>query len=175
MIDRNAGQNRSWLLLVDRTKETQYLGLLRWASTSSEPFRLPEWWVENTYLGQGSPRERSPKGSRFSESLFLDVPGTATEQFRACGFKINSSSLDKAPKMRDSIRLNSFECFLVTLPSFSSETWEILSWAISGSNVFCSLNFQVFLSELPLIFSYFSKLKWYCGRSFVSYEKWVIF
>ena len=36
----------------------------------------------------------------------------------------NSSSFDKAPKIRDSVLLNSLESFLVTLPSISSETWE---------------------------------------------------
>ena len=50
-------------------------------------------------------------GSRFSESLFLDVPGTATEQVRTCAFRRNSSSLDRATKIRDSARLNSFFLF----------------------------------------------------------------
>ena len=113
-------------------------------SSSSEPFRLPEWLVENIASGQGSLRERSPMGSRFSESLFLDVPGRATEQVRTCGFRRNSSSLDKAPKKRDSVRLSSFESFSVTLPSISSETWEIYSWAISESSVFCGWLFLVF-------------------------------
>ena len=45
--------------------------------------------------------------------LFLDVPETATEQVRTCGFRRNSSSLAKAPKMRDFVRLNSFEGFFV--------------------------------------------------------------
>ena len=43
-----------------------------------------------------------------------------------------------------SVRLNSFESFLVTLPSISSETWEMYFWAISGSNVFCDWLFLVF-------------------------------
>ena len=115
-----------------------------WDSSSSESFRLPEWWEENTASRQGSFRERSPKGSRLAESLFLDVPGTAAEQVRTCGFRRNSSSLDKAPKIRDSVRLNSFESLLVTLPSVSSETWEIYSWAISGSIVFRDRVFFVF-------------------------------
>ena len=54
------------------------------------------------------------------------------------------SSLDKAPKIRDSVRLNSFQSFLVTLPSISSETCEMYSWAISGSSVFCDWLFLVF-------------------------------
>ena len=46
-------------------------------SSSSELIRWPEWWEEHTTLGQGSFRERSSVGSRFSESLFLHVPVTA--------------------------------------------------------------------------------------------------
>ena len=66
-----------------------------------------------------------PVVSRFSELLFLDLPGTATEQVRTCGFRRNSSSFDKVPKIRDFLLLNSFESFLVTLTSISSETWEM--------------------------------------------------
>ena len=85
---------------------------------SSTPglFRLPEWWEENLTSGQGSSKERSPVGSRFSEMLILDVPGTATEQVRTCGFRRKSSSFDKAPKIRDSVLLNSFESFFSYSP-----------------------------------------------------------
>ena len=38
---------------------------------------------------------------------------------------IVESSFDKTPKIRDSVLLNSFESFLFTLPSISSETWEM--------------------------------------------------
>ena len=113
-------------------------------SSTSELLRLPEWWEEILASGQGSFRERSPFGSRFPESLFLVVPGTATEQVRICGLRRNPSSLDRAPKIRDSVRLNSVESFLVTLPSISSETWEMYSWAISGLSVFCDWPFLVF-------------------------------
>ena len=82
----------------------------------SESFRLLVWQAENTTSGQGSIEERSPLGSRYSELLFLDVSGTATEQVRTCWFRRNLSSLDKAPKMRDFVRLHSWESFLVTLP-----------------------------------------------------------
>ena len=67
-------------------------------SSTSEFFRFPQWWEDHTTSGQGSYRERSPKVSRFPQSLFLDVPGTATEQFRTCGFGRNSSSLTEHPK-----------------------------------------------------------------------------
>ena len=63
--------------------------------------------------------------SRLSESLFLDVPGTATVQVQTYGFRRNSPNFDKVPKIRDPVLLNSFESFLVNLPSISSETWEM--------------------------------------------------
>ena len=112
-------------------------------SSTSELFRVPEWLDEKPNSGQESSEERSPVGSRFSELLFLNVPGTVTEQGRTCGFKRKSSSLDKTPKMRHSVLLNFFESFLVTLPSIFSETWEINSWASSGSSVFCDRLFPV--------------------------------
>ena len=84
-----------------------------------------------------------PSGFPFSELLFLDVPGTATEQLRTCGFRRNSSSLDKAPKMRDSVRLNYWESFSVTLPSISSETWVMYSPVIPRLSVFCDWLFLV--------------------------------
>ena len=100
--------------------------------------------AENTTSGQGLFKKWSPAGSRFSELLFLDVPGTYTEQVRICGFRINSSSLDKTPKMRDYVRLNSWESFLVTLPSTPSETWVMYSSAIPGLGVCCDWFFLIF-------------------------------
>ena len=100
-------------------------------------------------------------GSGFSESLLLDVPGTATERVRICGFRRNSSSFDKAPKIRDSVRLNSFESFLVTLPSIFEKPGRCIHEPFLDqvcSVTDCSLYFQVFLPKLPLIFSYSSKL-----------------
>ena len=77
------------------------------------------------HFEQGSSQERSPVVSQFPEFLFLDVSGTVTEPDRPCGFRRNASSFDKAPKIRDSVLLISFEKFSVTLPSISSETWEM--------------------------------------------------
>ena len=114
-------------------------------SSNSELYRFPEWWEEILASGLGSFGERSTLGSRFPESPFLVATWTATEQVRTCGFRRNSSSFDRAPKIRDSVRLNSFESFLVTLPLISSETSEMYSWAISGSSVFCDWLFLVFL------------------------------
>ena len=85
-----------------------------------------------------------PSGFPVSWIVFLDVPGTATEQVRFCGFRRNSSSFDRAPKIRDSVPLNCLEIFLITLPSISSETWEMFFWAISGSRPFGDWLFLVF-------------------------------
>ena len=57
-----------------------------WSSVSGL-FIRPEWWQKYPTSGQGSSEERSPVVSRFSEILFLDVPGTATEQVRTCGLR----------------------------------------------------------------------------------------
>ena len=51
-------------------------------------------------------------------------------------FRGNSLEIDFFNSIRDSVLLNSLESFLVTLPSISSETWEMYSWALSGSIVF---------------------------------------
>ena len=112
--------------------------------STSELFRFPEWWEEIFTSVQGSFGERSLLSSRFAESLLLDIPGTATEQVRTRGFRRKSSRFDRAPKTRDFVLLNSFESFLVTLPSISSEIWQMHSWAISGSSVFCDWLFLVF-------------------------------
>ena len=71
----------------------------------------------------------------FSTFVFRSVPGTFQECVRICGFKRNSFNLDRAPKMRDSVLLNSWDSFLVILPSISSET-VIYSSLILGRNVF---------------------------------------
>ena len=68
--------------------------------------------------------------------VFRNVSGTVPECVRICWFRRNSSNLDKAPKMRDSVLLNSWDRFLLTLPSFSSESRVIYSSLILGTDVF---------------------------------------
>ena len=80
--------------------------------------------------------ERSSFGSWFSTFVFWNVPGTVPECIRICGFRRNSSNLDRATKMRDSVVLNSWDRFLVTLPSISSEICVIYSSVILGMNLF---------------------------------------
>ena len=114
------------------------------STSCSESSKLLLWYVGNTASGQGLPKEQSSVTCRPSEFFFLDVRRTAREQVRTCGFRRNWSRIDKAPKMRDYVQLNSLKCFLVILPSISSETWEMYSWAIPGSSVFCDRLFLVF-------------------------------
>ena len=86
--------------------------------------------------GRGSLWESSPFFPWFSTFVFRKVPGTVPECVRICGFKRNSSNLDRARKMRDPVLRNSWDSFLVTLPSISSETCVIYSSLILGSDVF---------------------------------------
>ena len=51
---------------------------------------------------------------------------------------------DRAPKIRDSNWLNSWDSFLVTLPSISSDTWVMYSSVIPGTNVFGAWLFLAF-------------------------------
>ena len=65
--------------------------------------------------------------------------GMFPERFRSASvsiFKRNSSNLDRAPKMRDSVLLKSWDSFSVTLPSISSEACVIYSALILGTDVF---------------------------------------
>ena len=70
------------------------------------------WIIYITRVASREHRFRTGIAYGFFELLFLDIPGTATEQVPTCGFRQLSSSLDRAPKMRDSVRLNSLESFL---------------------------------------------------------------
>ena len=75
-------------------------------------------------------------------SVFRNVPGVVLENVRICGFRRNSFNLDNAPKKRDSVLLNSWDSFLVTLPSISLETCAIKSSVIPGTAEFCDCLFQ---------------------------------
>ena len=97
--------------------------------------RLLARQAENFTSGWGSFWERSPLGSWFSMSAFRNVPGTVPENVRICG--CNSSNVDRGLMMRDSLLLNSWDSFLVTLPSISSETCAMYSSVIPGADEFC--------------------------------------
>ena len=94
------------------------------------------WLRKIPASGWGSLWESSSFVPWFSTFVFRNVPATVRDCVRICGFKRNSSNLDRAHKMRDSVLLNSWDSFLVTLPSICSETCVIYSSLILGTDVF---------------------------------------
>ena len=72
------------------------------------------------------------------------ITRVAGGEVRTCGFRRTSSTLDKAPKLRDSVRLKFLESLSVTFPSISSETWAMYSSAITGSSMFFDSLFLVY-------------------------------
>ena len=83
--------------------------------------------------------------------VFRNVPGTVPECVRIYGFKRNSSNLDRAPKMRDSVLLSPWDSFLVTLPSISLETCVMYSSLVLGTDVFRDWPFLGFSSCISLV------------------------
>ena len=81
----------------------------------SWPISGPEfcvvWLRKMPASGWGSLRESSSFVSWFSTFVFRNVLGTVPECVRIRGFKRISSNLDRAPKMRDSVLLNSWDSF----------------------------------------------------------------
>ena len=86
----------------------------------------------------------SPVDSWFSTSLLRDSPGTVPKCVHTCGWKVNSFNLYRALKIHDSVLLNSWDSFLVNLPSISSENYVMHSSVISGTNMFSDWLFLVF-------------------------------
>ena len=103
---------------------------------TSRPAFCVVWLRKRPASGWGSLWESSSFVPWFSTFVFRNVLGTVPECVRICGFKRKSSNLDRADKMRDSVLLNSWDSFLVTLPSVSSETCVIYSSLILGTDVF---------------------------------------
>ena len=101
--------------------------------------------------GWGSLWESSSFIPWFPTFVFRNVPGTGSECVRICWFKRNSSNLDRAPKMRESVLLNSWHNFLLTLPSISSESCVIYSSLILGTDVFRGWPFLGFSSCISLV------------------------
>ena len=101
--------------------------------------------------GWGSLWESSSFVPWFSTFVFRNVPGTVPECVVICWFKRNLSNLDRGPKMRDSVRLNSWDSLLVTLPSICSETCVIYSSLILGTDVFRDWPFLGFSSCVSLV------------------------
>ena len=153
--------------------------IVSWASPVSESIEWRDWQTEGPTSGWGSLWDSSSFVPWFSTSVFRNVPGTVPECVRICWFKRNSSNLDRVPKMRDCVLLNSWDSFLVTLPSISSETCVIYSSLILGTDVFRDWLFLGFSSCVSLVtaanFRLFLNvaifLKWKMLRS---YEDWII-
>ena len=110
----------------------------------------------------------------FSTFVFRNVPGTVSECICICWFKRNSSNLDSAPKMRDSVRLNYWNSFLVTLPSICSETCVIYSSLILGADMYRDWPFLGCSSCVSLItaanFRLFLDVAIFEGKMLRSYE-----
>ena len=136
------------------------------------------WPPKMPASGWGSLWESSSFVPRFSTFLFRKVPGTLSECVRICWFKRNSSNLDRSPKMRDSVLLNSWDSFLLTLPAISSETCVIYSSLILGTDVFRDWPFLVCSSCVFLVtaanFRLFLNVAIFLkGKMLRSYEDWI--
>ena len=118
---------------------------------TSEPDFCVVWLPKRPASGWRSLWESSSFVPRFSTFVFRNVSGTVPECVRTCGFKRNSSNLYRAPKMRDTVLLNSWESFSVTLPSISSKTCVIYSSLILGTYVSRDWPFLGFSSCISLV------------------------
>ena len=74
--------------------------------------------------------------SWFSTSVFRDGPGTVAESVHLCGLKRNSSNSNRASELKDSVVLDYWDSFSVTLPSISLKTCVIYSSLDLGTDVF---------------------------------------
>ena len=129
-------------------KDLNWNGSLSWPQTlsfrtlvtMSWPTSGPEFcvvWLRKMPASEwGSLWESSSFVPWFSTFVFRNVLGTVPECVRICGFKRKSSNLDRVPKMRDYVLLNSWDIFLGTLSSISSETCVIYSSLNPGTDVF---------------------------------------
>ena len=137
------------------------------------------WPQKMPASGWGSLWESSSFVPWFSTFSFRNVPGTVPECVVICWFQRKSSNLDRAPKMRDSVRLNSWDSFLLTLPSISSETCVIYSSLVLGTDVFRDWPFLGCSSCVSLVtaanFRFFLTVANFEGIMLRSYEDWISF
>ena len=124
--------------------------MVLWIPTSWPEFCVV-WLRKGPVSGWGSLWESSSFVPWLSTFVFRNVSGTVPECIRTCWFRRNSSNLDRAPKMRDSILLNSWDSFLVTLPSISAESCVIYSSLILGTDVFRDSPFLGFSFCISLV------------------------
>ena len=137
------------MIQIKRYTKTDFDKPLPGATSRPEFFVV--WLRKRPASGWGSLWESSSFAPWFSTFVFRNVHGTVPECNYICGFKRNSSNLDRAHKMRDSVLLNSWDNFLVTLPSISSETCVISSSFILRTQVFRDWPFLGFSSRIFLV------------------------
>ena len=116
-----------------------------------EPKFCVVWPQKMPASGWGSLWQSSSFVHWFSTFVFRNVLGTVSKWVCICWFERNSSNLVRAPKMRDSVLLNSWDSFLLTLPSISSETCVIYSSLVLGTDVFRDWPFLGFSSSVSLV------------------------
>ena len=167
----------SFLLFCGSKKIGLKVQLLE-VSSGSESVRLLGRLAENSTSGWGSLWERSPLWSWFSTSVFLNVPGVVPENFPICEFRRTSSSLDKAPKMWDSVLLNSWDVFIVMRKHYCGNLCYIIL-----SNSKSSWVLRLVVPRILLCFTchscYFPLISQCChnlgrGKSFNNCENWIV-
>ena len=150
--------------------------IVSWASPVSESIEGRDWQTEGPTSGWGSLWESFSFVLWFTTFMFRKVPGTVPECVRTCWFKRNSSNLHRAPKMRDSVLLNFWDSFFLTLPSISSETCVIYPSLILGTDVFRDWPFLGCSSCVSLVpaanFRLFLKVVIFEGKMLRSYGDW---
>ena len=103
--------------------QRRLLTTLFWSTVSECEFKeRGELSTEVSLSVRGSFWERSSVSSRFSLSNFHKVPGAVPDCTRASEFWRNFSTFDKAPSIRLSVLLISWDNILLTLPSTLSES-----------------------------------------------------
>ena len=159
-------------------------------SSWSESAKFLARLTEKSISGWGLFWKRSPVGSWFPKSLLREDPGTVPEHVRTIWFgRIldRKSSLDRSPKVRDSVRPKSWDSFLVTLLSISFETWVMYSSVIPGTYGFCDWlllalscvsletadNFRLFFSVAIILEE--GKTQQLRGLNGLSVFKWIVF
>ena len=161
-----------WCLEISTQRQKKYRDQflqLYLSEVSSGLDSCKDWLKETSTLGWGSLWKRFSFIPWFSLFEFPDVSGTWPERTRASGFRRNSSTCDKALKMRPSIVLSSWGIFFVTPSSVFSDTWVKYSSWIPGDFVFWTRLFLGWSSWLSLLtavnffyssgFSYLKKAK----------------
>ena len=101
----------------------------------SGPKTFVVWRWDTPASGWGSFWERSSIVPWLSPYVFRDVFGTDPEWPWIIGLRRNTSSRDRASKMRFSVLLNSWDNFFVSLSSIFSETCVIKSCCDLGKFV----------------------------------------